>query len=98
MFDAASRYLLFPMKRAVADVLLPQLEMVSPAELCNWLVLSEMYAPHLPLLFPSILFFCFHVMGGVIPLCFISGSTTRGFRVRPQLPFPLPHIKCSMNR
>nr|KJB08687.1 hypothetical protein B456_001G097700 [Gossypium raimondii] len=43
MFDAASRYLLFPLKRAVADVLLPHLEMVSPAELCHWLVLSDMY-------------------------------------------------------
>ncbi|KAJ8554579.1 hypothetical protein K7X08_025257 [Anisodus acutangulus] len=36
MFDAASRYLLFPLKRAVADALLPHLEMVSPAELCHW--------------------------------------------------------------
>ncbi|KAK9155440.1 hypothetical protein Sjap_002920 [Stephania japonica] len=43
MFDAASRYLLFPLKRAVADVLLPHLEMVSPAELCHWLILSDMY-------------------------------------------------------
>ncbi|KAL7185897.1 hypothetical protein ACSBR2_027785 [Camellia fascicularis] len=43
MFDAASRYLLFPLKRAVADVLLPQLEMVPPAELCHWLILSDMY-------------------------------------------------------
>ncbi|KAK6118752.1 hypothetical protein DH2020_047499 [Rehmannia glutinosa] len=43
MFDAASRYLLFPLKRAVADALLPQLEMVSPAELCHWLLLSDMY-------------------------------------------------------
>ncbi|KAJ6401431.1 hypothetical protein OIU84_016779 [Salix udensis] len=43
MFDAASRYLLFPLKRAVADALLPQLEMVSPAELCHWLILSDMY-------------------------------------------------------
>ncbi|OMO52955.1 BTB/POZ-like protein [Corchorus capsularis] len=43
MFDAASRYLLFPLKRAVADALLPHLEMVSPAELCHWLVLSDMY-------------------------------------------------------
>ncbi|KAL6975643.1 hypothetical protein U1Q18_024438 [Sarracenia purpurea var. burkii] len=43
MFDAASRYLLFPLKRAVADVLLPQLEMVAPAELCRWLILSDMY-------------------------------------------------------
>uniref|UniRef100_A0A5B7BQS8 BTB domain-containing protein n=1 Tax=Davidia involucrata TaxID=16924 RepID=A0A5B7BQS8_DAVIN len=43
MFDAASRYLLFPLKRAVADVLLPHLEMVPPAELCHWLILSDMY-------------------------------------------------------
>ncbi|XP_048327264.2 BTB/POZ domain-containing protein At2g04740 isoform X2 [Ziziphus jujuba] len=43
MFDAASRYLLFPLKRAVADALLPHLEMVSPAELCHWLILSDMY-------------------------------------------------------
>ncbi|XP_043691958.1 BTB/POZ domain-containing protein At2g04740 [Telopea speciosissima] len=44
MFDAASRYLLFPLKRAVADALLPHLEMVSPAELCQWLMLSDMYS------------------------------------------------------
>ncbi|KAI3789443.1 hypothetical protein L2E82_02238 [Cichorium intybus] len=43
MFDAASRYLLFPLKRAVADALLPHLEMVPPAELCQWLILSDMY-------------------------------------------------------
>lgn len=43
MFDASSRYLLFPLKRAVADVLLPHLEEVSPAELCHWLILSDMY-------------------------------------------------------
>ncbi|KAK4437535.1 BTB/POZ domain-containing protein [Sesamum alatum] len=43
MFDAASRYLLFPLKRAVADALLPQLETASPAELCHWLLLSDMY-------------------------------------------------------
>ncbi|KAM6548451.1 hypothetical protein CsatB_020127 [Cannabis sativa] len=43
IFDAASRYLLFPLKRAVADVLLPHLERVSPAELCQWLILSDMY-------------------------------------------------------
>ncbi|KAM7274730.1 hypothetical protein ACFE04_016596 [Oxalis oulophora] len=43
LFDAASRYLLFPLKRAVADALLPHLETSSPAELCNWLVLSDMY-------------------------------------------------------
>ncbi|KAM7495256.1 hypothetical protein LguiB_029865 [Lonicera macranthoides] len=43
MFDTASRYLLFPLKRAVADALLTHLEMVSPAELCHWLILSDMY-------------------------------------------------------
>ncbi|XP_058210541.1 BTB/POZ domain-containing protein At2g04740 [Rhododendron vialii] len=43
IFDAASRYLLFPLKRAVADVLLLQLEMIPPAELCHWLILSDMY-------------------------------------------------------
>ncbi|KAF3772475.1 BTB/POZ domain-containing protein [Nymphaea thermarum] len=43
MFDAASRYLLFPLKRAAADALLPHLEMASPAELCDWLILSDMY-------------------------------------------------------
>ncbi|KAL2482227.1 BTB/POZ domain-containing protein [Forsythia ovata] len=43
MFDASSRYLLFPLKRAVADALLPYLEMVPPAELCHWLILSDMY-------------------------------------------------------
>ncbi|KAK3016127.1 hypothetical protein RJ639_006161 [Escallonia herrerae] len=43
MFDAASRYLLFPLKRAVADALLPHLEMVPPAELCHWLTLSDIY-------------------------------------------------------
>nr|GMD30130.1 BTB/POZ domain-containing protein At2g04740 [Ipomoea batatas] len=43
LFDAASRYLLFPLKRAVADALLPHLEMVPPAELCHWLILSDMY-------------------------------------------------------
>ncbi|XP_023731103.1 BTB/POZ domain-containing protein At2g04740 [Lactuca sativa] len=43
MFDAASRYLLFPLKRAVADAVLPHLEMIPPAELCQWLILSDMY-------------------------------------------------------
>ncbi|KAF6161953.1 hypothetical protein GIB67_014155 [Kingdonia uniflora] len=43
MFDAASRYLLFPLKRAVADALLPHMEIVTPAELCKWLMLSDMY-------------------------------------------------------
>ncbi|TKY49955.1 BTB/POZ domain-containing protein [Spatholobus suberectus] len=43
MLDVASRYLLFPLKRVVADVLLPHLEMVSPEELCHWLTLADMY-------------------------------------------------------
>ena len=43
LFDAASRYLLFPLKRAVADALMPHLETVPPAELCHWLILSDMY-------------------------------------------------------
>ncbi|KAJ0703188.1 putative chromatin remodeling & transcription regulator BTB-POZ family [Helianthus annuus] len=43
MFDAASRYLLFPFKRAVADALLPHLQMVPPSQLCHWLILSDMY-------------------------------------------------------
>ncbi|VVA90805.1 unnamed protein product [Arabis nemorensis] len=43
IFDVASRYLLFPLKRAVADALLPHLETATPAELCHWLVLSDMY-------------------------------------------------------
>lgn len=43
LFDIASRYLLFPLKRVVADILLPYLEHVSPAELCHWLMLSDMY-------------------------------------------------------
>lgn len=43
LFDIASRYLLFPLKRAVADLLLPNLEHVSPAELCHWLMLSDIY-------------------------------------------------------
>lgn len=43
LFDVASRYLLFPLKRIVADMLLPHLEHVSPAELCHWLMLSDIY-------------------------------------------------------
>ena len=49
MFDIASRYLMFPLKRAVADVLLPHLEMVSPEELCHWLMLADMYISFLPI-------------------------------------------------
>lgn len=54
MFDAASRYLLFPLKRAVADVLLPHLEMASPAELCHWLILSDLYVFGYLFSFPNI--------------------------------------------
>ncbi|XP_006656928.2 BTB/POZ domain-containing protein At2g04740 [Oryza brachyantha] len=43
LFDIASRYLLFPLKRVVADILLTYLEHVSPAELCHWLMLSDIY-------------------------------------------------------
>lgn len=43
MFDAASRYLLFPLKRAVTDALLPQLETATPADLCGWLLLADKY-------------------------------------------------------
>ncbi|KAH9305006.1 hypothetical protein KI387_009410 [Taxus chinensis] len=43
IIDAASRYLLFSLKRAVADALLPHLELASPAELCDWLMLADMY-------------------------------------------------------
>ncbi|KAM0885863.1 hypothetical protein ACQ4PT_030068 [Festuca glaucescens] len=45
LFDIASRYLLFPLKRVVADLLLPHLHLdrVSSAELCRWLMLSDIY-------------------------------------------------------
>ncbi|XP_010532992.1 PREDICTED: BTB/POZ domain-containing protein At2g04740 [Tarenaya hassleriana] len=43
IFDASSRYLLFPLKRAVADALLPHLETATPSELCHWLISSDMY-------------------------------------------------------
>jgi hypothetical protein len=49
MFDIASRYLMFPLKRAVADVLVPHLEMASPEELCHWLMLADMYVSFLPI-------------------------------------------------
>ncbi|KAM0873514.1 hypothetical protein ACQ4PT_038023 [Festuca glaucescens] len=45
LLDIASRYLLFPLKRLVADLLLPHLDLdrVSSAELCRWLMLSDIY-------------------------------------------------------
>ena len=41
IFDAASRYLLFSLKRAVTDALLPQLETAAAADLCGWLLLAD---------------------------------------------------------
>lgn len=43
LFDAASRYLLFPLKKVVADAVLPHLETATPAELCQWLLTADMY-------------------------------------------------------
>ena len=42
VMEAASRYLLFPLQRAVAEVLLPQLDPATPAELCNWLLMADL--------------------------------------------------------
>lgn len=43
LLDAASRYLLFPLKKLVADALMPHLETATPGELCNWLLAADMY-------------------------------------------------------
>jgi ankyrin repeat/BTB/POZ domain-containing protein 1 len=45
LLDVASRYLLFQLKPVVAKLLLPHLVLyrVSPAQLCRWLTLSDMY-------------------------------------------------------
>ncbi|CAM0875668.1 unnamed protein product [Alopecurus aequalis] len=45
LLHVTSRYMLFPLKRLVADLLLPHLDLdrVSPAQLCRWLTLSDMY-------------------------------------------------------
>ncbi|XP_057525964.1 BTB/POZ domain-containing protein At2g04740 isoform X2 [Amaranthus tricolor] len=51
LFDAASRYLLFPLKRAVADALLPHLEMASPSDLCHWLLLADIISSFVALVF-----------------------------------------------
>lgn len=79
MFDAASRYLLFSLKRAVADALLPQLETASPAELCHWLMLADMYGVW------KIREHCLDVMG----LNFEAFADTREFR-RMLLSLPPP--------
>lgn len=75
MFDAASRYLLFPLKRAVADVLLQHLEMVSPAELCHWLILSDMYAAIVCSSLSILLVFLFSIFYGVLKqICLTLGK------------------------
>eukprot|EP00897_Mesotaenium_endlicherianum_P004572 jgi/Mesen1/4142/ME000218S03252 len=43
VFEAASRYLVFSLKRAAADALLPQLEAATPSDICYWLLLAEKY-------------------------------------------------------
>ncbi|GAQ85541.1 hypothetical protein KFL_002400130 [Klebsormidium nitens] len=43
VLDAASQFLLFPLKRAVADALLPGLEAANVDELCHWLLVADMY-------------------------------------------------------
>ncbi|CAM0875671.1 unnamed protein product [Alopecurus aequalis] len=45
LLDVASRYLLLQLKPVVADLLLPHLDLdrVSPAQLCRWLTLSDIY-------------------------------------------------------
>ncbi|KAK8940860.1 BTB/POZ domain-containing protein [Platanthera zijinensis] len=42
IFDAASRFLMFSLKRVAADAMLPQLEISSPTELCHSVILSDM--------------------------------------------------------
>lgn len=75
MFDAASRYLLFPLKRAVADVLLQHLEMVSPAELCHWLILSDMYAAIVCSSLSILLVFLFSIFYGFLKqICLALGK------------------------
>eukprot|EP00850_Spirogloea_muscicola_P003638 SM000014S00426 [mRNA] locus=s14:1202610:1206243:- [translate_table: standard] len=43
VFEAASRYLLFSLKRATADALIPQLETASTSEICSWLEIADLY-------------------------------------------------------
>eukprot|EP00850_Spirogloea_muscicola_P013976 SM000097S24829 [mRNA] locus=s97:483182:486885:- [translate_table: standard] len=43
VFEAASRYLLFSLKRATADALIPQLETASTSEICTWLEIADLY-------------------------------------------------------
>jgi ankyrin repeat/BTB/POZ domain-containing protein 1 len=42
VLDAASQFLLFPLKKAVADALLPSLERASLEDMCQWLMVADM--------------------------------------------------------
>jgi ankyrin repeat/BTB/POZ domain-containing protein 1 len=42
VLDAASQFLLFPLKKAVADALLPLLERASLEDMCQWLMVADM--------------------------------------------------------
>ncbi|KAM0894296.1 hypothetical protein ACQ4PT_024568 [Festuca glaucescens] len=73
LFDVASRYLLFQLKLVVAKLLLPHLvlDRVSPAQLCRWLTLSDMYDV------PEVREHCLDIMA-----CnFQTFAETREFRV-----------------
>lgn len=41
--EAAARYLLFPLKRAVATALIPSLAAATPGEICYWLQFADLY-------------------------------------------------------
>ncbi|CAI5520213.1 unnamed protein product [Closterium sp. Naga37s-1] len=43
VIDAAARFLLFPLKRAVADALIPHLHSADMPSLCHWLLAADMY-------------------------------------------------------
>eukprot|EP00898_Chlorokybus_atmophyticus_P005741 jgi/Chlat1/6168/Chrsp41S09033 len=43
VFDAASRLLLFSMRRAASEVLIPAVDTADPAATCRWLMLADMY-------------------------------------------------------
>ncbi|GJP81246.1 hypothetical protein CLOP_g11409 [Closterium sp. NIES-67] len=43
VIDAAARFLLFPLKRAVADALIPQLHSADMPSLCHWLLAADLY-------------------------------------------------------
>ncbi|CAI5472101.1 unnamed protein product [Closterium sp. Yama58-4] len=43
VIDAAARFLLFPLKRAVADALIPHLHSADMPSLCHWLLAADLY-------------------------------------------------------